>query len=98
MCILTNELARNSADGVSHYTAGQDAFRQAYNAELISRRNKGILVVDVASTISAGGSPAPNKIGYTESGNWSHPNDIGYDAMSIPIAAELLRIKNANFQ
>lgn len=98
LCILTNELARNSADGVSYYTAGQDAFRQAYNAEIISRRNKGILVVDVASTISAGGSPAPNKIGYTESGNWTHPNDLGYDAMSIPIAAELLRIKDANLQ
>jgi hypothetical protein len=96
LCILTTELANNSADGVSAYTAGQDAFRQAYNAELISRRNKGVLVVDSAGVISAGGLPAPNKAGYTCVGGHAHPNDIGYDAMSVPIAAELLRIKNAN--
>ena len=96
LCILTTELAKNSADGVSAYTAGQDAFRQAYNTELMSRRNKGVLVVDSAGVISAGGLPAPNKAGYTCAGGHAHPNDLGYDAMSVPIAAELLRIKNAN--
>ena len=63
---------------------------------MLARVNKGILVVDVAGAISAGGLPAPNKVGYVVTPQFGHPNDIGYDAMSIPIAAELLRIKNAN--
>jgi len=96
LCVLMTELAKNIADGVSEYTAGEDTFRQAYNANLLARANKGILVVDVAGAISAGGLPAPNKVGYVVTPAFGHPNDIGYDAMSIPIAAELLRIKNAN--
>lgn len=95
LCILTTELANNIADGVSAYTAGEDTFRQGFNTELMNRRDKGILVVDSAGAISAGGLPAPNKAGYTSS-DPHHPNDLGYDTMSIPIAAELLRIKNAN--
>ena len=61
----------------------------------MNRRDKGILVVDSAGAISAGGLPAPIKAGYTSS-DPHHPNDLGYDTMSIPIAAEFLRIKNAN--
>ena len=90
------EMAENNAEGVSSYTAPQDTIRQNYNTDLMSRRNKGLLAVDTAGAISAGGLPAPNKVGYVQVPGYGHPNDIGYDAMAVPIAAELLRIKNAN--
>jgi len=96
LCVVMTEMAENNAEGVSSYTAPQDTIRQNYNTDLMSRRNKGLLAVDIAGAISAGGLPAPNKVGYVQVPGYGHPNDIGYDAMAVPIAAELLRIKNAN--
>ena len=95
--IITTEIPRNSADGVSYYNSTQDGFRQAFNAQLNGMANNGVLIADLDASLSAGGVPAAAAAGtMSAGGTWMHPNDVGYAAMAVPVTAQLSDIVGSN--
>jgi len=59
------------------WTAGQDAYRTAFNAELLTY--PGVIVVDIATPAGDGASPEGFTAGWSDDG--THPNDTGNAAL-----------------